>query len=87
VNTHIYPTTLPLTEACNLNENNKPEWGRIPDVIRLFGIKRTHLFQLIAEGKIKSVSLRKRGNARGIRIISCDSVRTMLETLASEEGK
>ena len=79
---------VPLTEAGTQTHNkSNPEWARIPEVIRLFGIKRTRLFELIAEGKIKSVNLRKRGNSRGVRIISCDSVRALLSSAANGGGK
>ena len=36
-----------------------PEFGRLADVQRLFGLKRGFTYQLINEGKIRSVSLRK----------------------------
>ena len=84
--THTTKQVPPL-EAVTLNNNNQPEWARIPEVIRLFGIKRTRLCQLVADGQIKSVSLRRKGNIRGVRIINCDSVRSLLETLASKEVK
>ena len=44
------------------------------EVKRLFGISRSSLYLLIAEGAIKSTSLRKRGAVRGIRLISFDSL-------------
>jgi hypothetical protein len=55
-----------------------PEFCRPGDMPRLFGIGRTYAYQLIQEGKIKSVSLRKRGARFGVRLISCDSVREFL---------
>jgi len=36
-----------------------PEFGRLADVQRLFGLKRGFTYQLINEGKIRSVSLGK----------------------------
>ena len=79
--------TVPQLEAETHHTNNQPEWARIPEVIRVFGIKRTRLFALIAEGRIKSVSLRRRNCVRGVRLINCDSVRDLLETLAAKEAK
>jgi hypothetical protein len=81
---------VPPLEAGTINRNNQPhdaEWARVPDVIKRFGIKRTRLYELLAEGQVKSVSLRRRGCVKGIRIVSCDSVRSLLETLASGEVK
>lgn len=52
-----------------------PEFGRWRDVQRLFGIKRGTLYNLLAEGKVKSVSLRVRGQKAGVRLIHLDSVR------------
>ena len=79
--------TVPQPEAETYHANNQPEWARIPDIIRVFGIKRTRLFALLAEGQIKSVNLRRRNCVRGVRLINCDSVRALLETLANKEGK
>ena len=45
------------------------------------GLGRAYLYQLINQGKIKSVSLRERGKTRGKRLIVADSV---LEYLRSQ---
>ena len=55
--------------------------------IKVFGIGRTKLFELIADQKIKSVSLRKRGQVRGPRLISYDSLNSYLNSLAECETK
>lgn len=52
----------------------KPEWLRLPQAQELFGIGRSKLYELINEGKIKSVSLRNRGQKSGTRLISYDSL-------------
>jgi len=44
------------------------------------GIGRSSLYELIREGKIKSVSIRKRNAIRGIRLISADSLNQFLES-------
>jgi hypothetical protein len=79
--------SVPALQAVTPTKNPQPEWARVPEVTKLFGIKRTHLFQLIADGRIKSASLRRRGCIKGIRIINCHSVRALLESLAEEEVK
>src|SRR5712671_525904 len=40
-------------------------YGRMKTVEEIFGIKRSMVYSLINDGKIKSVSLCRRGNARG----------------------
>jgi hypothetical protein len=43
-----------------------------------WGIKRSLAYQLLNDGKIKSVSLRRRGQSRGKRLFSVDSIRAFL---------
>ena len=52
-----------------------PEWLRVSDAVVVFGIGRSKLYALMAAGQIRSASLRARGNLRGRRLISADSVR------------
>lgn len=60
----------------------KPEWLRPNDVPKYFGVGRSRIYELIAEGKVKSVSLRQRGQKHGTRLISYDSLSAYLESLA-----
>ncbi len=57
----------------------KPEWIRVPEAVRVSGMSRSSLYELIASGKIKSFSNRQRGAIRGIRLISYDSLMGYLE--------
>ena len=68
------------------NQQPKPEWLRTAEATRIFSICRSSLYELIAEGKIKSACLRKRGSLRGIRIISYDSLAEYCEQAASGGG-
>ena len=43
-----------------------------------WGIKRSLAYQLISEGRIKSLSLRRRGRLRGKRLFDVSSVRQFL---------
>jgi hypothetical protein len=43
-----------------------------------WGIKRSLAYQLLADGKIRGVSLRRRGRCRGKRLFDVDSVREFL---------
>ena len=72
----LKPTDMPL----------KPEWLRIPQVTQVFGIGRSKLYELLSEGAIKSVSLRKRGQASGTRLVSYDSVSAYIESQFDNQG-
>jgi hypothetical protein len=45
---------------------------------------RTYLHGLIAEGKVKSFSLRKPGQVRGVRLISYESLMDYISKAAAE---
>ncbi len=62
---------------------SKPEWLRIQQASALFGVGRTKLYELIGSGRIKTVSMRERGQTRGTRLISYDSLSEYLESQAS----
>ena len=51
-----------------------------------WGIKRSLAYQLLNDGKIKGVSLRRRGRSRGKRLFSVDSIRQFLRE-QMESGK
>jgi hypothetical protein len=56
----------------------EPEFARLPDIQRLFGLKRGTAYNLLAAGKIKGVSLREPGQRHGCRLIHVASVRAFL---------
>jgi len=68
-------TTPPAPSDC---VGALPEFGRWRDVERLYGIKRGILYRKIADGTIKSVSLREPGKKFGVRLIYLQSVRDWL---------
>jgi len=76
------------THAANhpAKQNLKPEWLRIPEAVRIFGVSRSTLYEWISAGAIKSTALKKRGALRGIRLLSFDSLAAYIERAASEEG-
>jgi hypothetical protein len=51
-----------------------------------WGIKRSLAYQLLADGAIKGVSLRRRGQLRGKRLFSVDSVRKFLRSQMENGG-
>lgn len=79
-----WPVTSAPAQASN-TDGIQPEFGRWRDVQRLFGIKRGTLYNLMAEGKIKSVVLRRRGNLHGCRLFHLESIRQYLNSLLEDQ--
>ena len=63
-----------------------PEFGRTIDVQRHDGIKRGTLYNLHADGKIKGVLLRVRGQKSGVRLWDMASIRDYIRS-QMEGGK
>jgi hypothetical protein len=75
-------TTDPINVSPNPSTSPvRGEWGRWRDLERLFGIKRGTAYNLMAEGKIKGVVLRRKGNLHGCRLFHLESVRQYLNSL------
>ena len=64
----------PVRGASYLN----PEFVDCKGLETGWGVKRSLAYQLLADNKIKGVSLRRRGAIRGKRLFSVDSVRAFL---------
>jgi len=85
-----YPqkTTTPPSEAAAKASQLDPEFCDVRGLDRLFGIKRSLAYTLLAEGLIKSVSLRRRGHIRGKRLFIVASVRAYLQKqMDNQAGK
>jgi len=80
VNTRDAMFNNSISNEGQTQESVKPEWVRPNQATKVFGIGRTKLYELIAEGKIKSVSLKARGTTRGTRLISYDSLADFIES-------
>ena len=65
----------------------QPEWLRIDAVVKLFGISRSKIYELIADKRVKSFSLRDRGAIKGIRLVSYDSLCRFLDREADAQLK
>ena len=59
-----------------------PEFLPIASACKFSGLGRTALYLEIRAGKIKSISLRKKGTARGRRLVSVSSLREYLASFA-----
>ena len=65
-------TTLPIEASCVACST---EFVDAKGLRQMFGISRTAAYDLLNDGLIKSVSLRRRGCARGRRLYEVASVR------------
>jgi hypothetical protein len=61
----------------------RPEWTDCKGITRIFGIGKSTIYRLEAEGKIRTSSLRERNKLRGKKLINCDSVAAFIEKMAS----
>lgn len=59
-----------------------PEFGRVADVQKHFGIKRATLYNLLADGLIKGIVMRVRGKKSGVRLFDMDSIRRYILSCA-----
>jgi hypothetical protein len=62
-------------------------WLKLPDSVVYSSLSRSKLYALIDEGKIRSVCLRDKDKARGIRLISRPSLDAYLSKFAETKGQ
>ena len=85
---------MKVTTQINSDPNQgriKPEWIRVTDAVRVSGMSRSKIYELIKAGKIRSFSKRERGAIRGMRLIFLDSLLDHIEEMyavatANREG-
>ena len=71
-------TTAPVHATPVYVAGQDPEFLDARGVEGRFSIRRSLLYELHNGGHIKSVSLRRRGQSRGKRLFSVDSIRAFL---------
>jgi hypothetical protein len=79
-NTGGYSHTTPLSEAAARASWPDPEFVDCRGLEAGWGIKRSLAYALLADGKIRGVSLRRRNQVRGKRLFKVDSVRAFLNS-------
>ena len=67
--------------------NLEPRWLKVDAAVNYSGISRAVLYRILAEGKIRSSSLRSPGALRGIRLIDRASLDAYIESFATEPTK
>lgn len=63
-----------------------PEFGRVADVTRVFGVRRGTAYNLLRDGKIRGVLLRVRGQKSGVRLFDMESVRQLIRAQMKDES-
>jgi len=66
-----------------------PVFIRLPrqgEVCPHSGLSRAFMYQLISEGKIRSISLRDKGKSRGVRLVRYESLMDFLNSQESNES-
>jgi hypothetical protein len=71
-------TTAPVNATPAYVAGQHPEFLDARGVEGRFSIRRSLLYELYNGGHVKSVSLRRRGQSRGKRLFSVDSIRKFL---------
>jgi hypothetical protein len=61
----------------------QPEYGTIRTTSALFGISRTVIFRLLAEGQISAIHYKQAGTCKGVRLVNLQSVRDHLQSFAT----
>jgi hypothetical protein len=63
-----------------------PEFVDIDGAFHYFGLKQSLTYRLLAEDKIRAVSIRQRGKTRGRRLFDAESIRRFLNSQVDKEG-
>jgi hypothetical protein len=64
----------------------QPRWLRVGPACKYGGFSRAKLYQYLAEGQIKSVSVAPPGKTRGIRVVDRLSIDEFLTSLGEKQG-
>lgn len=62
---------------------NAREWLRVKEACAYSCLSKPKLYDLMNRGLVKSSSLRERGQVKGTRLVSFDSLRQFLESRSS----
>jgi hypothetical protein len=65
----------------------QPKWGSVKAATQYSGIPRYRIFELVAEGQIRSAVLKRRGQLRGRRLIDLKSLDDFIARHASGGGE
>jgi hypothetical protein len=72
-----------LTREIVIDEPERPRWYRVATVRRIYSLSTVRVYELLNEGALESVVFRRKGNKRGIRLISVESVERHMQRAAT----
>ena len=81
------PESPPRRYGAQASPEFLPRWLGVQAAVGYSSISRARLYTLMAEGQIKSASVRAKGTTRGHRVIDRRSIDAFLEALIVREGK
>jgi hypothetical protein len=59
-----------------------PRWLRIPSAVKYSGLSRSRLYELLAQGRIKSICVKSHNKAfRGVRLVDRESIDLFMKSL------
>ena len=65
-----------------------PRWLRIPSAVKYSGLSRSRLYELLAQGRIKSLRLKSHNKAfRGVRLVDRESIDLFTESLLASPSQ
>jgi len=68
------------------SSGERPEWLRVDKAASLYGLSRSLLYELIADGSIKSANIRRRNALKGRRLVNADSLAAFVESHVEKRG-
>ena len=75
-------TTEIQQDTCTGPVTLNPRWLRIPSAVKYSGLSRSRLYELLAQGRIRSICLRSRRDAaRGVRLVDRESIDRFMVSL------
>lgn len=76
-------TASPRTETLS----TRPDWARPEDAATLFSLSRSLVYELISDGTVRSASLRRKGAARGVRLVSVPALEAYISAAADATAR
>ena len=81
-------TTEIQQDTCTGPVTLNPRWLRIPSAVKYSGLSRSRLYELLAQGQIKSICVKSHDKAfRGVRLVDRESIDLFMESLLASPSQ
>ena len=74
--------TTESNEDKGVPPSSVPAYLRTADIYSRYGLKRSFIYQLIKDGRLKSICMKGRGKTRGIRLFRPEDIEKAIHDLA-----